>query len=364
MALHPLKLPRQSALLFRVVVLFKRLLKALADPALNANAVNSAWVNQVWSDLDAEWVRKFCLGGQEARIRAIAAATLTARQALYDEFLRQNKVAALLKEGGDFRDLTALPGVDAQLAKQVGDFFKRCYKLLSHNDRDQWPGYSFPGNRSVCNRGYKDAFCSTYPTSTVCPYCDGEIGTPELDHYLFKNGFPLLACSPWNLVPVCSSCNDVITAKGDRPAITQGSPRSTDDWLHPFFRPASPEAVIELSGTPKDSIPRLHSADAAEQVRLANHTDLIRSLSKRWTNLVASYHDALVGQVRRRRQPNPARSIDDVVREQLEDHVAERGRSPSAMVKAAVCQAVLNRRPEYLEEFDDSNELALAVDPS
>ena len=223
MALHPLKLPRQSALLFRVVVLFKRLLEALADPALNANAVNSAWVNEVWSDLDAEWVRKFCLGGQEARIRAIAAATLTARQALSDEFLRQNKVEALSKEGGDLRDLTALAGVDAELAKQVGDFFKRCYKLLSHND-ESMAGLLLPGQPEYLQPRYEDASCSTYPTSTVCPYRDGEIGAPELDHYLFKNGFPLLACSPWNVVPVCSSCNDVITAKGDRPPSPRAAP--------------------------------------------------------------------------------------------------------------------------------------------
>lgn len=357
MALHPLKLPKSAALLFRIVVLQKRLLKALADPVLDANVVNTAWVQKVWSGLDAEWVRKFCLGGQEARIQAIAAAAPGARQGLYDEFCRQNKVRTLLNGGGDFQDLTDLQDVDAALAKQVAGFFKGCYKCLSHNKTNKWPGYSFGGDRTICNRDYKDVFCSTYPTSIVCPYCDGEIGTPELDHYLSKTGFPLLACSPWNLVPVCGSCNDVVTGKADRPAITLGSPRSTDDWLHPFFRPASSQVHIKLSGTPKSSIPQLHSTDATEQIRLDNHTHLIRTLSKRWTNSASSYYDSLVRNAKR--ASKPSKPIDDVVRDQLDAHLEDRGRCASSMIKAAVCQAVLDRRPEYIEEFDDPNAVAL-----
>lgn len=356
MALHPLKLPKSAALLFRVVVLQKRLLKALADSALDANQVDIAWVQNVWSVLDAEWVRKFCLGGQEARIQAIAAATPAARDALYKEFCRQNKVQTLLNAGGNFQDITALPDVDADLANAVKEYFKQSYKLLSHNK--SWAGYSIPGNRVISNRSYKDAFCASYPTSVVCPYCDGEIGTPELDHYLSKTRFPLLACCPWNLVPVCGSCNDVITAKADRPAITLDPPRSTDDWLHPFFRPASPKVQIRLNGIPKDSIPQLHSPDPAEQTRLENHTNLIRTLSKRWTNCASSYHDKLVRDVKRAlKQPE---TVDDVVLEQLDSHLDDRGHAASSMIKAAVCQAVLDRRPEYTEEFTDQNPVGLA----
>lgn len=76
-------------------------MKPLADPRLDANAVDTAWVQHVWSNQDAEWVRKFCLGGQKARIQAIARATPEARQALYDEFLRQNKLEVLLNAGGE-----------------------------------------------------------------------------------------------------------------------------------------------------------------------------------------------------------------------------------------------------------------------
>lgn len=361
MALHPVKLPRSAAHLFHIVALQRKLLKALADPSLDAAVVGPAWVQKVWSRSDPEWVRKFCLGGKESvlhQLTVIAVAGLDARQALYTEFRRQNKVEAMLNAGGNFQDLDALPGFTTQLATAVKKLFQRCYKLLSNDAKQHWSGYEFKGDRSITNRTYKDDFCSDYPASVVCPYCDGEIGTPELDHYFCKSGFPLLACSPWNLVPVCGSCNDAVTAKGDRPAITLGPTRSTDDWLHPFFRPASTYVEIRLSGRPKDSIPRLHSPDAAEQTRLSNHTALIRSLSKRWTNIAAAGFDRLVREVVSRKLHAPI-LVERFVRMRLEDHLKSRGRDASSMVHAAVCRAVLDRRSGYLEEFASPNVPAL-----
>ena len=360
MALHPVELPRSAAQLFHIVALQRKLLKALADPSLDASVVETAWVQKVWSSSDPEWVRKFCLGGKESvlhQLKVIADADINARQTLYAEFRRQNKVETMLNAGGNFRALDALPGFTTQLATAVKKLFQRCYKLLSNDAGRQWYGYEFNGNRSITNRNYKDDFCGNYPASVVCPYCDGEIGTPELDHYLCKSGFPLLACCPWNLVPVCGSCNDVVTAKGDRPAITLGPVRSTDDWLHPFFRPASTQVQIKLSGTPKDSIPKLHSPDAAEQTRLSNHEELIQSLSKRWTNKAAASFDVLVREVNRK--INAVNSVEHLVSMELEDHLASRGRAASSMVHAAVCRAVLDRRSGYIEEFANPNVPAL-----
>lgn len=356
MALHPVKLPKSAARLFMVVALQKKLLRAFTDPALNPTEINTAWVRSVWSKLDAEWVRKFCLGGQKSvlnQLKTIAAATIIARLALYEEFCRQIKVPAMLNAGGNFQDLNSLPDFTPMLADAVKEFFNRCYKLMSTDANRHWNGYEFNGNRCITNRAYKDDFCSNYPTKVVCPYCDGEIGTPELDHYLCKSSFPLLACSPWNLIPVCGSCNDVTTAKGNRPAITIGSPSSTYDWLHPFFRPASTQVQIELSGIPSDSIPRLNSPDVAEQKRLLNHTELIQSLSKRWTNSSAAHFDILVREVRRK--INAANTVVSLVRIKLEDHLESRGRALSSMVHAAVCQAVIDRRPGYIEEFSMPN---------
>jgi hypothetical protein len=365
MALHPLKLPKSAALLFRIVALQKKLLKALAEPALAANSVNTAWVQNVWSNMDAEWVRKFCLGGQEARIQTIAAAPLAARRALYNEFHQQNKVPTMLNAGGNFRDLVTLPGFNVPLATTVTEFFKDCYDLLGQTSRTK--GYAFPGGRVVTKVEYKKQFQEANHKKIVCPYCDGDMGTPDLDHYYSKSHFPLLACSPWNLVPICKSCNDTTIAKGDRLAVSPGPPRSTTDWLHPFQRPASAAAGINLTGNPRKAVPQLRSPDAAEQRRLDNHHWLLdrldhanpsRYLSNRWTKAAAAHYEILVRKVNRR--ANAANTIDHLVLDQLEEHHDSRGQAASSMVHAAVCQAILDRRPEYLAEFANPNSVALA----
>jgi hypothetical protein len=365
MALHPLKLPRRSAALFRMVVLQKRLLKALADPASAPNSVNTAWLQGLWCSLDAEWVRKFCLGGQEGRMQTLARATLTARQALYDEFCRQNKVPKSLKAGGDFRDLQALPDFDASLARTVTEFFKDCYDLLGQASRTR--GYAFRRGRVTTKADYRQEFRQANLSKIVCPYCDGDIGTADLDHYYSKTYFPLLACSPWNLVPICKSCNDTTIAKGDRLALSPGPPRSAVEWLHPFECPASDNVRIVLTGSPRTAVPRLHSSDASEQRRLDNHHWLLdrldqpnpsRYLSMRWTYVAAAHFDVLVERVNRR--VNATNSIEKLLGIQLADHQAERGRAASSMVHAAVCQAILDQRPEYLQEFATPNPPALA----
>ena len=300
-----------------------------------------------------------------ASLVAIAAATPAARRALCDEFCRQNKVPALLIAGGDFRNLPALPGFNASLARTVTDFFKDCYGLLGQSSRTK--GYAFPNGRVVTKATYKEQFRDANSTKVVCPYCDGDMGTADLDHYYSTSHFPLLACSPWNLVPICKSCNDTTIAKGDRLALSTGPPRSSVDWLHPFECPASDGVRIQLTGNPRQAVPQLNSLDADEQRRLNNHHWLmdrldqpnpIRYLSNRWTIAAATHFDVLVQRVNRR--ADAANSIDSLVQIQLEDHQAERGQTASSMVHAAVCQAILDLRPEYLEEFTDSNAPALA----
>lgn len=262
-------------------------------------------------------------------------------------------------------NLQQIPGLSESLAKQVKDLFQYSYDRLGENH--PWPGYILPGGVTLSKSSYKKAFCSSYPTSVVCPYCDGAIGVPELDHYYCKSQFPLLTCSPWNLVPICRSCNDMIGGKGDQLALDPGPPRSTGMWLHPFYTPASKAARIRLLGAPGSPIPRLYSPDQIEQTRLDNHTALLDqtslprpkgTLSERWTQVAAAYFELLVRKVNEGRKNG--RAMEIVVRENLEESTEFRGRYPFMMIHAAVCEAVLDRRAEYAAEFDDSNPPALA----
>jgi len=136
-------------------------------------------------------------------------------------------------------------------------------------------------------------------------------------------------------------------------ALTSEAPDRTADWLHPVFRPASTQVQIRLNGNPSNSIPQLCSPDPTEQIRIKNHFRLIRTLSKRWMRRAAAHYDLLVRQVNER--VNAANTVDSLVRTRLEEHLDSRGQAPSSMVHAAVCQAVLDRRSEYFEEFANPN---------
>ena len=95
-------------------------------------------------------------------------------------------------------------------------------------------------------------------------------------------------------------------------------------------------------------------------IPLNNHINLIPNLSKRWTRVAAIHFDNLVHEVNRKIMENPAHTVKNLTKTKLDDHCAMRGREASSMVHAAVCQAVLQLRPEYLEEFATPNAPALA----
>ena len=356
MSLHPINLPNSARNLRGIVGLQRILLKALCEAHLDPDDIDVTWLQNVWVMLDAEWVRKFCLGGTKSvliPLKKMVGAPTAVRQLIYSEFRRQNRTHLLFDAGGDFRRLVELQGVDVDLASHVHKFFVRCYELLGHNKNKDWFGYQLTRNRTIVKQVYKEDFYEhNRHTLTVCPYCDGPNDRPDLDHYFPKDDYPLLACSPWNLIPICSGCND-LNAKGTGAPLTVGSPNSTDEWLHPFFRPASAIVRFELDGGPRNSKPTLWSSTRLEVVRLNNHTALIRGVQLRWERRVSDYFDRLVFKVRRRLAFG--RSINEVVGEFLEDYEAVRGREDFSMIYSAVCRAVLDGRPEYLSEFIDSN---------
>lgn len=82
---------------------------------------------------------------------------------------------------------------------------------------------------------------------------------------------------------------------------------------------------------------------------------MIQTLATRWNRKVVSYADKLSGKIARRRGKDAGFDIDGFVTECLEDQEAERGKSSNTLIHAAVCRAVLSRRPGYLEELFDSN---------
>lgn len=102
--------------------------------------------------------------------------------------------------------------------------------------------------------------------SGKCPTC--RVRTiSQLDHYLPKNKFPLLAVTPLNLVPSCSDCN--YAKRAHNPRI------SAEVLLHPYFEDISGQvwlrAVVEETNPPTISYfvdpPESWSDDLSARVR-------------------------------------------------------------------------------------------------
>ncbi|MFE4776964.1 HNH endonuclease [Streptomyces sp. NPDC056713] len=84
------------------------------------------------------------------------------------------------------------------------------------------------------------------PKHGICPLC-GQRTVETLDHQMPKAHFPLLAVTPSNLVPACSSCNWIKSAAFPETA--------SDQTLHPYFDDVTGEQwlyarVIESENAP------------------------------------------------------------------------------------------------------------------
>lgn len=358
MALHPVQYPAEAEILLEYVRHIERLFERLAVPRLMASDVNESWIVDTWPNQDANWIHKFCKSKprkdsqtQLQRIKVIAGASSVARAKLAHSFREQNNVEKVFKQGGHYIDIKTLDGFDDALASNVRIFLEQCYEFLGAD------GFISSDGITLTKRSYKEAYASHCKTSSVCPYCDGDNSLPELDHYYAKSKWPLLAISPFNLIPVCTGCNSFAGGKGNRPALSLDAVNPTEFWLHPYYCPASPSVEIRLSGKPVDSVPQLWAADQNEQRKLDNHTNLIPNLGLRWTRQASRYFGNFVKLARKKLERG--KSVDDYATECLDDFIEMRGYEPASLIGAAVCQAVLEGREGYRDELSDSNPLGL-----
>ena len=88
-----------------------------------------------------------------------------------------------------------------------------------------FPAYIFSGNNPsrFGAQTFLAAFQAVHPKLSICPACDefkysanttNTIQT-DIDHYLPKSKYPHLACHPYNLVPICLTCNQRIKRQSD-----------------------------------------------------------------------------------------------------------------------------------------------------
>lgn len=110
----------------------------------------------------------------------------------------------------------------------------------------------------------------------VCVLCGGELGKPQVDHWVAEGSYPLLAICSINLLPVCGYCNSGDN-KGQAPVYSN---QSFDDWFHPYLRHTN--GGIRLSYNPVKHTISSEATSPDDAKKVANIDNLL-NLSVRWT---------------------------------------------------------------------------------
>lgn len=133
----------------------------------------------------------------------------------------------------------------------VSSFLISYYEQLG----DSIPKGYFGNNNSYNRQHLLDAYSLCNPGQYVCAICDehsfrtiyGGHQLSDVEHYFPKSIYPHLACHPYNLLPICGSCNQIHLNKDPLWDTTKYQRRSLTDVFLPY-RPGSihPDTMIVL----------------------------------------------------------------------------------------------------------------------
>lgn len=144
------------------------------------------------------------------------------------------------------------------------DFLISYYELLGTNI----PGSYFTNNEKHNRQHVLNAYATANARQYVCAICDehsfrtiyGAHHLSDLEHYFPKSIYPHLACHPYNLLPICGSCNQIHSNNDPLRDKTSGQRRMLSDIFLPY-QPGSINA---------DTIIRPPENDAEDQ-RISFH---------------------------------------------------------------------------------------------
>lgn len=261
--IHKIELPDSAEHLRWVVKLQQKLLQEVCKGNINSLQVTGDWLFDQIESLGAEkdWVDKFCNRkdtiqekSKEATSKSFGRTTIEhlqqiadfppqIKQSVIDAFT--NNVAFLdnFDESASSRHLVDLGGeisVDATInLASIRGFLESFYSPNFYKDC----GYLVRDATGKVTKFHRNIYLEQYLLKNqysveVCPYCDGDLGSPEIDHFYSKSKYPQLSCHPINLVPVCGTCNSSEN-KGNKVPLSIAMSDQMHEWLHPFLRPAS-----------------------------------------------------------------------------------------------------------------------------
>lgn len=296
--------------LLRVVVLQLRLVRALCALPVNSN-VDQAWLRGVWKCLAPDWVRRFWQNDNGKRatwINRVAAATAEEKQ----------KMLNIADEQLSFRHLwAAAPSVRMRRAnwntvpfQAVNALLRSFYAPLFYRREG---GYRF--HHFKIDKG---DFIEGIPANRrkVCPYCDNNLRTTELDHFLPKDDFPFLSCHPDNLIPSCHGCNSG-SRKGTKVPLDWDEEDQAGGWFHPRWRSGNGKIGVEVAETPeRDLSVRLVPISHVDTARVANLDDMFQ-ISHFWSRQIEDELQLIGSQVSDQLREEHIDPTEPVVRAKL-----------------------------------------------
>jgi len=142
-------------------------------------------------------------------------------------------------------------------------------------------------------------------TLNVCPACDGkkpDIGRKkhrlsDLDHFLPKSVYPLLALHPRNLVPICIECNQRI--KGDTDPLADNGAVSFSHSFHPYAAPAAIDVIEVTCQRDFNGVPqvRIEDRDLGGQSARVVSLNRLFDLDNRWTGRIPEVEASLLDKI-------------------------------------------------------------------
>jgi hypothetical protein len=339
--LHPIKVPSCYPALEWVVRLQRDLLAKLCKPATTAAIVTPQWVAAIRPNC-AAWLEKFARRSHRrtsllSAMQTIASVSQSQKQGILGHFVNNQAFVesfdATVQSPTEFSPLQSLEsdGIISCLCTLLEAFYEIALREGLPIDVRGNTGRSFDRSQFV-------TIFEEENYGRVCPLCDGDMNSPEVDHWLPRSVYPALSCHPKNLVPVCHRCNSR-ECKGEQCPITPANHRPFDDWFHPYERPAHAHFSVKVT----EAQVSLVNADPDQQTRL-NNLDSLLKLTPRWAQEYrlqsTNYLNQLADKVRRKRIKPTSDEVLDAVNEWLAEIEAEGSRMPHSIIRRVVLERV------------------------
>ncbi len=141
---------------------------------------------------------------------------------------------------------------------------------------------------------WNENFWATNTSLGVCPVCDGKkpdlvhrSRASDLDHFFPKEKYPLLSIHPYNLIPICSTCNS--RAKGIKDPLNEHTAETLLDTFYPYCCPAIDHIDLHISKSIGKGIKIAIQEHNGASSKRTNNLVRVFDLETRWADWYENY---------------------------------------------------------------------------